>query len=84
MSALTIRRAAAGDGPALARLATLDCARPLAGEILLAEVCGQPAAALSLADGRVVADPFRPTAELVGLLRMRSEQLLTRLASPRR
>ena len=37
-------------------------------------------AALSLRDGRVVADPFTPTAELVELMRLRARQITLRLA----
>jgi hypothetical protein len=57
------------------RLADLDDAPMLNGEILLALVDGQAIAALSLTDGRVVADPFLPTAEAVALLSLRASQL---------
>jgi hypothetical protein len=57
------------------RLADLDDAPMLDGEILLALVDGQPVAALSLTDGRVVANPFVPTAEAVALLTLRGSQL---------
>ena len=46
-------------------LAMLDSARPLAGAVLVAESDGLVLAAISLKDGRVVADPFFPTADLV-------------------
>ena len=72
---VSIRRAGPHDAPVLSRLAALDSALPLTGEILLAEVGGEPRAALSLTDGTAVADPFAPTAELVELLRMRRDQL---------
>ena len=66
----------------LARLAALAGRRALAGDVLLAEVAGEPWAALSLDETRVVADPFRPTAELVALLRARAGQIrATRAAS---
>jgi hypothetical protein len=74
-AAVSIRRAGPHDAPALCRLAALDSALPLSGEILLAEVEGEPRAALSLTDGCAIADPFRPTAELVALLAMRRDQL---------
>jgi hypothetical protein len=80
-AAVSIRRAGPHDAPALHRLAALDSALPLGGEILLAEVGGEPRAALSLADGAAIADPFSPTAELVALLEMRRAQL--RGAGPR-
>lgn len=73
--AVTIRRGRPGDGPALARLAALDDAAPLAGDLLLAEVEGEPWAALSLDDGRVVSDPFRPAAAARALLVLRADHL---------
>ena len=72
---LTIRTAYPDDRAALARLATLD-ARPLPAEpLLVAEVDGELWAALGLADGVAVADPFRPSGALVGLLHARRLQL---------
>jgi hypothetical protein len=58
--ACAIRPATAADARALARVAALDSQRPLAAPVLLAEEGGVAVAAISLADGRVVADPFRP------------------------
>jgi hypothetical protein len=80
---IVIRRADASDARALSRLAALDSApRPLAGpDVLIAEVSGQVAAALT--GGRVIADPFRPTAGLVELLHMRARQLSSSEPSPR-
>jgi hypothetical protein len=75
MSGITIRRAGPGDAPALARLAALDSSHAPAGEVLVVEVAGELRAALGLADGHVIADPFRRTAELVSMLRMRAGQL---------
>jgi hypothetical protein len=73
---VTIRRAAPSDAPALRRLALLDgVPRPLGGPVLVAEAGGVPRAALALADGRAVADPFHPTAQLVDLLRTRAALL---------
>lgn len=71
-AALTLRVATAGDAEAVKRLAALDSAAPLTGTILLAETGQGAVAALSLADGRTVADPFVPTAEVVELLRVRA------------
>ena len=71
----TIRPATAADDRALARLAALDSRRPLSGEILVAEKDGSIAAALSVTDGRVAADPFRPTADALDLLHARSASL---------
>jgi hypothetical protein len=70
--AVVIRRAFPEDVPALARLAALDSRRPLTGDILLAERDGAILAALSLDDGRIAADPFEPTANLIALLRVRA------------
>lgn len=61
---------------AVRRLAALDDAPELQGDVLLALVNGEPVAALSLGDGRVVADPFRFTEEAVGLLRLRRRHVL--------
>jgi hypothetical protein len=74
-AAVTLRFAVFDDAPDLLRLAQLDCAEPLAEPILLAEVAGRPTAALSLLEGRVVADPFVHTAGTVELLRARARQL---------
>ena len=72
---LSIRPASQDDAVAIARLAALDSAEAPAGETLLAIVDGQPLAALSLASGAVVADPFAPTADLVVMLRQRAALL---------
>jgi hypothetical protein len=66
---LVLRPATSVDSADLERLAALDSARPLEGDVLLAYAGGEVRAALSLADGRVVADPFWPSADLVQLLR---------------
>jgi hypothetical protein len=67
-TAVTIRPAVESDRSALDRLAALDSARPLTGDVLVAEVAGAPVAALEIASSRAIADPFRPTADLVALL----------------
>jgi hypothetical protein len=72
---LTLRLATSADRPALARLAELEQTSRPAEPVLLGVVMQRPVAALSLSDGRVVADPFAPTAELVELLRLRARQL---------
>jgi hypothetical protein len=66
-----IRHATDDDQRALERLAELDSQRPLSMPALIAETRGQPAAAISLADGRVIADPFEYTTVLQQLLRYR-------------
>lgn len=72
---VTLRYSVPDDEPALARLAALDSSTPPAQPVLLAEVAGRLRAAIALSDGRVVADPFHPTAHLVDLLRARADQL---------
>lgn len=72
---LRIRYALAQDDAALRRLATLDSAPVPEAPLLVAEVEGDLHAALSLWDGRSIADPFRPTAALVELLVVRAAQL---------
>ena len=75
---ISIRAATNGDGPALARLAALDSAPVPFGPVLLAEVDGLPKAALSVADDRVIGDPFARTAELVELLRVHARATAAR------
>lgn len=70
-SPVVLRMARESDTPAVRRLARLDSALPLGGDILLAIRDERIAAAISLHSGRVVADPFQPTADLVALLRAR-------------
>jgi hypothetical protein len=72
---VTVRQSLPADEPRLARLAALDSARPLHGPALVAEADTRLLAALPLGSGRVIADPFEPTAELVELLRLHKEQL---------
>jgi len=74
-STLVIRVATRFDESALRRLAALDSARPLSGTVLVAQSDGRIDAALSLDDGRAIADPFRPTAGLVDVLRARAARL---------
>ena len=68
-SSLVLRPATSADAADLERLAALDSARPLAGEVMLAHVDGEVRAAVSLESGRSVADPFYPSLELLPLLR---------------
>jgi hypothetical protein len=70
-----LRLANEADAPDLTRLATLDSQAPLTGSILIGELDGEPAAALSLSDDRVIADPFRPTAHLLATMRVRAHGL---------
>ena len=69
---VTIRPAYADDATALHRLAALDSAFVPPARLLVAEVEGELWAALDPDGGTVIADPFRPTAALVALLRLRA------------
>jgi hypothetical protein len=73
--ALTLRHAVPADADELDRLAQLDSRRAPRGVVLVAEVGGELWAAVSLDDMHAVADPFRPTGELVALLMARARQL---------
>ena len=70
-----IRLATEQDAPALRRLAALDSARPLTGRILIGEIDGAPAAALSLKTGASIADPFQVTDNLRVHMRMRASAI---------
>lgn len=72
---LELRAAADADMPALVRLARLDSSRPPVGTILVAEEDGEIVAALAAGDGAIIANPFRATAPIVAMLRLRAEQL---------
>ncbi|HWH96573.1 MAG TPA: hypothetical protein VNT03_22110 [Baekduia sp.] len=72
MDALVIRPAYPDDAATLERLAALDSRRPLDGPVIVAERDGRILAALATVDGRTIADPFSPTADLVALLTVRA------------
>jgi hypothetical protein len=74
-SSITIRLATEDDTLALRRLAQLDGARLPEGELLLAEAEGEIRAALRIPDSAYVADPFYPSAELVGMLDTRAKRI---------
>ena len=78
-----IRAARGSDGPALRRLAALDSSVVPAGELLVAEADGELVAARAITSGAVVADPFRPTADVVAILHARAELLAGRTHTPR-
>jgi hypothetical protein len=80
---MTIRRHDGDPDPALRRLADLDGSSVPASPVLVAAVGGEPLAAISLADGAAIADPFRPTGGAVELLRLRAEQLRAHPTSSR-
>lgn len=72
---IALRLAGSDENAELNKLAQLDTARPLRGEALVALVDGRLVAAISLGDGRVIADPLAPTAEARELLHRRAAQL---------
>jgi hypothetical protein len=77
-NAIELRLAQPDEGRAIRRLAALDDAPELEGEILLALIDGDAIAALSLHDQRVVANPFLHTRDVVALLRLRAEHMRPR------
>ncbi len=83
---LVLRPATSVDAAGLERLAALDSSEPLAGDVLVAYAGGDLRAALSVDSGDAVADPFYPSAELVGLLHAAAgdDRPRRRLALPRR
>jgi hypothetical protein len=81
---IAIRRATADDRRLLERLAALDSAPLPAGDMLIAEVEGEPQVAFEIASGATIADPFRPTAHLVELLSLRAKAMRPEPALRRR
>jgi hypothetical protein len=77
-----IRAARGSDGPGVARIAALDSAPVPTGELLVAEADGALVAVRSLSTGAAVADPFRPSADVLELLDLRARALTAR--TPRR
>jgi hypothetical protein len=75
LDTITIRLTGPEDQPALRRLAALDSSPVPEGWMLLAEVGDEPWAAVEVRTGTAIADPFRPTADIVALLRMRAARL---------
>jgi hypothetical protein len=80
---LVLRRSSAEDEQALARLARLDSAPRPRSEMLVAEVDDVIVAAIPLAGGPAIADPFRPTADVVEILQARAALLAGRRPAPR-
>jgi hypothetical protein len=70
-----IRAARGSDGVALDRLAELDSSRVPAGDLIVAESDGALVAAHSPDARATIADPFRPTADVVHLLEVRGAML---------
>jgi hypothetical protein len=80
MSDITIRTSSSADIPELRRIAALDSQRVPAGDLLVAEVCGEIVAAYAPETSSAIADPFRRTSDVVDLLRLRAG---VRAASPK-
>jgi hypothetical protein len=69
---IVIREATAADRPALERLAELDSSRSPVDPVLLAEADGELRAAISTADGHLIADPWAVTGDIVEVLGIRA------------
>ena len=80
---VVLRRSTSQDAAALARLAELDGAPRPVGAVLVAELDGEIVAAVPVEGGRAIADPFRPTAELVELLNTRTRKPASSRRLPR-
>lgn len=72
---VTVRMAEDCDARTLVRLGALDSVPAPKGPALVAEIDGDPVAALPLDGGRPVADPFRQTSAMIELLELRAAQL---------
>jgi hypothetical protein len=72
---VTVRRSSDADRVALRRLAALDSKDEPQGPVILAEVDGELVAAVPFDGGAPIADPFRPTADVVSLLELRAAQV---------
>ena len=81
---ISIRRAVEADRAVIERLAALDSSPTPTGAILIAEVGDEPQAAMQISTGVTVANPFRPTANLVELLSHRAASLRESSGSSRR
>lgn len=79
---ITIRTARIGDRDKLERLAALDSRWLREGDHLLAEAGGAPLAAVPVAGGPAMADPFRSTATVVALLELRRDELAAAQGGP--
>jgi hypothetical protein len=78
---IILRLASEADADRLRTLAELDSRPVPAGSVLIAEVDGRLRAAVAVDGGEAIADPFRRTADLVALLRVRADQLVAREAA---
>jgi hypothetical protein len=84
MQPITLRPASPADAAGLARVAERDSAPLPPGPHLVAVRDGRIDAAISLATGALVADPFRHTEDLCELLRVHAaRRSVSRPARPR-
>ena len=81
-NAYRIRFATDADADTLKSLAESDSRDPLVGRVLIGHLDGTPAAAMSLHDGRVIADSSRSTDRVVYALRMRADSIHAFEATP--
>jgi hypothetical protein len=81
---LTIRPVRGSDAGTLERLAELDSQPVPTGPLLVALVAGEPWAAVQVSGDAAIADPFRPTADIVEILHTRAAQLRGRSGRPLR
>ncbi len=75
MTDVTLRVCSLDDEKALRGIAERDSSGVPSGTLLGAVIEGELVAAISLGSGQVIADPFRPTADAVELLRRRADQI---------
>jgi hypothetical protein len=72
---IALRLCRVGDDPALEQLAELEGSTVPTGRLVLAEIDGRLVAALPLAGGCMISDPFVATSHLRRLLELRAAQL---------
>lgn len=75
LNAFTMREARADDGERVERLAALDSCNVPTGRVLIGELDGELVAAMPIAGGPAIADPFTATSAYVSLLGLRAAQL---------
>ncbi len=55
---------------------------PLTGQVLVGEIAGAPAAAMSLSDGQTASDPAQSTDHLLANIRVRAVSMVAHAAAP--
>lgn len=74
-ASVAVRLARPEDDQAIRRVAALDGKPAPTGHVLVAEADSEVVAALPVAGGVAIADPFRWTSDIVALMEMRAAQL---------